>query len=119
MGDDNPETAAVSNLDNGAIRAPAQERSQKAMDRILTALEALLVEKRFDRITIQELAQRSRTSTSSIYARFRDKQALVLGLHLRLREKALECLDKLTEPNRIGGPVRHRRGLLPVASRPA
>lgn len=108
MRDDKNEIASGDGMDNGAIRAPAQERSQKAMDRILSALEALLLEKRFDRITIQELAQRSRTSTSSIYARFRDKQALVLGLHMRLREKALECLNKLTEPERWAGETTER-----------
>lgn len=73
------------------------------MDRILVALEALLEEKPFDRITIQELAQRSGTGTSSIYARFRDKQALVLGVHARLRETVFECLDDLTDPDRWAG----------------
>lgn len=103
MNDENGKSVPVTEERNGAIRAPAQARSQKAMDRILTALEAMLAEKRFDAITIQELAQRSRTSTSSIYARFRDKQALVLGVHLRLRERALDCLEKLTDPERWSG----------------
>ncbi len=103
MLDGNDENVPVAVQGNDAIRAPVQKRSQKAMDRIMTALEALLAKKRFDRITIQELAQRSRTSTSSIYARFRDKQALILGLHLRLREQALESLEKLTDPARWSG----------------
>lgn len=90
-------------VDDGPIREPAQARSRETMDRILEALEALLCEKPFDRITIQELAQRSGTGTSSIYARFRDKQALVLALHARLREQVLECLDRLADPVRWAG----------------
>lgn len=73
------------------------------MDRILVALEELLAEKPFDRITIQEIAQRSGTGTSSIYARFRDKEALVLGLHARLREQVLECVSRLSDQERWKG----------------
>lgn len=80
------------------IRAPQQARSREAMDRIMVALERLLEEKSFDNITMQELAQRSDTGTSSIYARFKDKHALILGVHDRVRERALSCLDPLTDP---------------------
>ncbi len=103
MFDKKDETKNLAAANKRPIRAPSQVRSQKAMDRVLATLETLLLEKRFDEITIQELAQRSKTSTSSIYARFRDKQALVLGVHLSLREKALECLDELTDQQRWAG----------------
>jgi AcrR family transcriptional regulator len=78
------------------------------MDRILQALEELLAEKPFDRITLQELALRSGSGTSSIYARFRDKQALILGLHARLREQVLDCLERLTDPKRWSGEKPER-----------
>ncbi len=81
-----------------AIRAPRQARSQETMDRILESLENLLKEKAFDKITMIELAQHSGTGTSSIYARFKDKQSLILGVHMRLREQALACLAQLTDP---------------------
>lgn len=86
--------------DKDLIRAPEQARSRETMDRILAAMEKLLEEKPFERITIQEIAQRSDTGVSSIYARFRDKQILVLGLHARLRDQTLECLEPLTDPDR-------------------
>ena len=86
-----------------AIRAPRQQRSQRTMDRVMKALEELLDEKPFERITMIELAQRSRTGTSSIYARFKDKNSLVLGVHGRLAELVFPCLRKLTDPSRWKG----------------
>lgn len=81
-----------------AIRAPLQARSRETMDRIMGSLEALLKEKTFDKITMIELAQHSGTGTSSIYARFKDKRALILGMHMRVREQALACLAQLSDP---------------------
>ncbi len=72
------------------------------MDRILSATEELLAETSFDRMTIQDVALRSDTGVSSIYARFRDKQALVLGLHTQIREGVLACLNELSDPERWG-----------------
>lgn len=86
--------------DEDLIRVPEQARSRETMDRILTAMEELLEEKPFERITMQEIAQRSDTGVSSIYARFRDKQVLVLGVHARLRDQTLECLVPLSDPDR-------------------
>lgn len=86
-----------------AIRAPRQQRSQRTMDRVMKALEELLDEKPFERITMVELAQRSQTGTSSIYARFKDKNSLVLGVHGRLAELVFPCLRKLTDPSRWEG----------------
>ena len=82
------------------IRPPEQARSRETMDKILTAMEQLLAEKTFDQITIQEVALRSDTGISSIYARFRNKQTLVIGLHARLREQVIECLEEMTSPER-------------------
>jgi AcrR family transcriptional regulator len=81
--------------DDAKIRAPRQDRSRQTMDRVLKALEELLREKPFDKITMVELAQRSNTGTSSIYARFEDKRALILGVHGRLVEHVFPCLDNL------------------------
>ena len=95
-----------------SIREPLQERSRKNMDRIMDSLESLLEEKPFDRITMAELARKSGVGTSSIYARFSDKSALILGVHVRLRENALQCLEDLVDPARWEGAsvdeiVRH------------
>lgn len=98
---------SVRKMESGAIREPRQARSRESMDRIMESLEALLLEKPFDKITMVELAQHSGTGTSSIYARFKDKSALILGVHMRLREAALSCLSQLTDPARWDGkPLR-------------
>ena len=95
-------------VEEGPIRAPAQARSRDTMDRILKAFEALLAEKPFDHITIQELAQSADTGTSSIYARFRDKKALVFGLHAGFTKQTLECIDQLADPDRWSGQTTER-----------
>jgi AcrR family transcriptional regulator len=92
--------AQIDGYDEKAIRAPLQARSREKMDRIMIALESLLAEKPFDRITMTELAQRSGAGTSSIYARFSDKHALILGVHARLREQVVHCLEQLTDASR-------------------
>lgn len=88
------------NKKRSPIKAPAQARSRETMDNILEAMEELLTEKPFDKITIQEIAQRSGSGVSSIYARFRDKQSLVLGVHARIREGVLECVEEMSDPER-------------------
>jgi AcrR family transcriptional regulator len=100
---DDPAGIIMSATSQSAIRAPRQQRSQRTMDRVMKALEELLDEKPFERITMIELAQRSRTGTSSIYARFKDKNSLVLGVHGRLTETVFPCLRKLTDPSRWEG----------------
>lgn len=87
--------------DQDAIREPRQDRSRQTMDRVLEALEKLLAEKPFDKITMVELAQRSGTGTSSIYARFQDKRSLMLGVHGRLQEQVFPCLDRLFDAERL------------------
>ena len=66
-----------------AVYPPRQQRSQQTLDRILDATERLLLEREFDRLSIQEIVSASRTSVGSFYKRFRDKQALLSGLYDR------------------------------------
>lgn len=77
------------------IRAPSQARSQRTMEEVYRSLDALLKEKSFDRITIADIAARSEAAVGSIYARFKDKNALLAGLHLRVTEQAILCLGPL------------------------
>ena len=75
------------------------------MERVLAAAEELLADKPFDQITISEIATRSATSPTSIYARFTDKTALLLAVHERFKQR--------TEA-RIAAAVDHpRRATLP------
>ncbi len=66
------------------------------MDELYRSLDVLLREKSFDKITISDLATHADVAVGSIYARFRDKNSLLAGLHLRVSEKAIECLGPLS-----------------------
>lgn len=78
------------------IRAPSQARSQRTMEEVYRALDELLRDRAFDRITISDLATHADAAVGSIYARFKDKNALLAGLHLRVSQQAITCLGPLS-----------------------
>ncbi|MDG3010143.1 TetR/AcrR family transcriptional regulator [Rhodococcus sp. D2-41] len=71
-----------------SITPPRQSRSRATMERVLAAVEDLLADKPFDQITVAEIASRSSSSPTSIYARFADKNGLLLAAHERYKHKA-------------------------------
>ena len=73
------------------------------MERVLATFTEMLARKPFDAITIADLARRSRVAVTSIYARFADKQALVLAAHDRHRETVIELVDRELDPVRWRG----------------
>lgn len=80
------------------IRAPAQARSRVTMNRVYRSLGELLKAKSFDRITMAELATHADAAIGSIYARFQDKNAVLIGLHAHIADDAMKCLIENTEP---------------------
>ena len=62
---------------------PKQRRSQESLERILDAAETLIRERGFEQMTIAEVVQRSGSSVGSLYARFRDKLALLQAVQVR------------------------------------
>lgn len=84
------------------IRAPRQSRSQETMNRILDACETLLQGKPFEAITLADIARASQTGSSSIYARFQDKRAILLAVHERVRDRAVSKFETLCAPERWG-----------------
>lgn len=77
------------------IHKPLQKRSELTARRILEAVDALLREKPYDQITIQEVSQRSGAGISSIYARFSGKEALLIALHETLTASSVAVVDSL------------------------
>lgn len=66
------------------LRAPQQDRSQRTLESILVATEALLAEDRlFDDIGVEEIVRRAGTSVGAFYARFSGKEALLPLLYER------------------------------------
>lgn len=70
------------------------------MDEVYRVMGELLKEKSFDQITISDLAKQADVAVGSIYARFKDKNALLAGLYLGTAEKAQSCLPALSSPKR-------------------
>jgi AcrR family transcriptional regulator len=66
---------------------PQQERSQRTREKLLEALEALLQERFFEQITIQDLADEAGVAVGTVYRRFRNKEALLPVLYRRLDER--------------------------------
>jgi AcrR family transcriptional regulator len=90
-------------LDHDAVTAPRQERSQRTLQRILTALGELLSEKSFDQIAMVELAERAGCAVTSIYARFKDKWSMIAALHESFRDDAIARIDSFLAPARWRG----------------
>ena len=64
--------------------APRQRRSALTQERLLDALEALLDERVFEQISIQDIAAAAGVAVGTVYRRFRNKEALLPALYRRL-----------------------------------
>lgn len=80
------------NMDYSAIEdhiaLPQQSRSRATMERVLEATERLLESKPFEDLTIMEIAGLAKAPPPSIYARFGDKEGLLLAVHERFKQSA-------------------------------
>jgi AcrR family transcriptional regulator len=68
-------------------RPPKQRRSQESLERILDAAESLIRERGFEQMTIGDVVRRSDSSVGSLYARFKDKLALLRAVQLRYQAR--------------------------------
>ena len=67
-----------------------QKRSEEKRDRLIHALEALLLKKDFEEISIAEIAARARVPSATIYQRFSNRDAaasILIELYLRRVEE--------------------------------
>jgi len=87
-----------------AVRKPQQPRSQRTMQSILEATAALLDEKGFSEISINEIVERAGCSVGAFYGRFQDKDALLQALD---EEYFRELYDSL-EDVMLGGDLAGR-----------
>jgi AcrR family transcriptional regulator len=69
--------------------APVQQRARDTMERFAAAAEALLEERPFERISVQDIATRAGRPIGSFYARFQSKEALLPFLYERY-DRSLE-----------------------------
>jgi AcrR family transcriptional regulator len=89
------------------IRPPAQDRSQRTLERILDATEALLNERPFDQVSMAAIAKAAKASLSSIYARFESKAVLLRALHERFVAESAPTTEHALSPDAwVGTPLR-------------
>lgn len=85
------------------VRPTHQARSQETLERILEAAEEVVSEKGFESATVSEIVRRAKSSVGSMYARFNDKDSLLVCLHERFCEQAVATTDAALDPARWEG----------------
>lgn len=85
------------------VRPTHQARSQETLERLLEAAEELVSEKGFDNATVSEIVRRAKSSVGAMYARFNDKDSLLVCLHERFCEQALATADVALDATRWEG----------------
>jgi AcrR family transcriptional regulator len=83
-----------------SVRPPQQARSRATLFRFLQSAIELLGERRFEEASVAEIARRARSSVGAFYARFPDKEALLLYLNDRLFEEGRKLWDEFLAPER-------------------
>jgi AcrR family transcriptional regulator len=97
-----------------SVARPKQARSEESLRRLLDAAESLIGERGFGEMSIADIARRARSSVGGFYARFRDKDELLLALHerfvetLELKFAQIEAeLDDTAELTQLVSPSIH------------
>lgn len=85
------------------VRPPQQERSQRTLERLLDAAEALILEEGVDAANVAAVAKRAKSSVGAFYARFPDKETLVRAVCERFAIQARATMDAVLEPSRWQG----------------
>ena len=82
------------------VNGPKQARSERTLQRLLDAAEALIKEKGHAAVSIPEIARRGRSSVGGFYARFRDKDELLRALEERHFIELSQRLERLADARR-------------------
>ena len=98
--------AEVLSLPLESVSGPKQARSERTLQRLLDAAEALIKEKGHAAVSIPEIARRAGSSVGGFYARFRDKNELLRALEER---HFIELLQRRRSARRRAALGRTRR----------
>ena len=82
------------------VAGPKQARSERTLQRLLDAAEALIKEKGHAAVSIPEIARRAGSSVGGFYARFRDRQELLRALEERHFIELSQRLEALADARR-------------------
>jgi AcrR family transcriptional regulator len=79
--------------------APAkQARSEQTRQRLLEAAEALIADRGLAHVSVADIVRRARSSVGGFYARFRDKDELLLALQERFLARLDARLEERSRP---------------------
>ena len=93
-------------MSRNALPPKIDRRVRSTRERLGDALVALIQEKRFDEITVQEVLRRAGVGRSTFYAHYSDKQDLFLGeIDQGLGRMAMHVVDAREASDRVA-PVR-------------
>jgi len=88
------------------VRPVRQERSQRTLERLLDAAEAVIRGRGFGETSVADIAARAGCSVGTFYRRFRDKQALLHALDERFAEEFRATMQRAVAAERWeGAPI--------------
>ena len=79
----------------GGVRTPQQDRSRRAVRRLLDAAEATFAEQGYDRASVRDIAARANVPKSSLYQFFRNKEAVLEAVVADLSEEIDRVFSEL------------------------
>ena len=85
------------------VRPPQQERSQRTLERLLDAAEAIILEEGVEAANVAAVAKRAKSSVGAFYARFADKETLVRAVCERFAVQARATMDAVLDQARWQG----------------
>lgn len=84
----------------GGPPPPTQQRSKEKLERILNAGYEVASEVGFEATTLAKIAKRAGVATSTVYTRFKDKEALLHALHISATERSRATIANAYQPDR-------------------
>ncbi len=82
------------------VKPPQQERSQRTLERLLDAAEAIILEQGAEAMSVSAVAKRAHSSVGAFYARFEDRDALLRAVCERFAVQARATMEAVLEPTR-------------------
>ncbi len=76
------------------VRQPRQDRSRRTLEAVLDAAEVLIAEHGAEVLKLSDVSARAGYTTGAIYARFRDKEALLHQLYDRFVDRATAAMNQ-------------------------
>ena len=101
------------------VATPRQARSEQTLKRILAACDALLAERTFEQISMQDIAREAGVSVGNLYNRFSDKEGLVNHVIAGHQERIHEVFVAALSAQPADLDTRSRLSVLAAVTRDA